>query len=65
MTAAVTNERLRAMKSAVHPSPTISSNISIADSTLSDMLHAMTPAGADDADIGNYFIFIHKIINNR
>ncbi len=51
MTAAVTNERLRAMKSAVHPSPTISSNISIADSTLSDMLHAMTPAGADDADL--------------
>ncbi|HCS13578.1 MAG TPA: metalloprotease TldD, partial [Zetaproteobacteria bacterium] len=26
-------------------------NISIADSTLAEMLHAMTPKGADDADL--------------
>jgi len=39
------------MNSSPPPSSASSSNISIPDSTLSDMLHAMTPAGADDADL--------------
>jgi len=33
------------------PADIPSSHIAIADSTLADMLHAMTPAGADDADL--------------
>jgi len=51
LTAAAANERLRAMKSTVQHASGAPANISIPESTLSDMLHAMTPAGADDADL--------------
>jgi TldD protein len=39
------------MKPVPHPASGWPANIGIAESTLSDMLHAMTPAGADDADL--------------